>query len=84
VLLYSTVFLAKNGAVMRMMLLFNCCPGGKSFWFLLCRNISLAVRTFLLLAGWLDSESESATNTAVAAAAAAVVAFVSSLAICTL
>jgi hypothetical protein len=27
------------------------------------RNISLALRTFLLLAGWLDSESESATST---------------------
>jgi hypothetical protein len=30
------------------------------------RNISLALRTFLLLAGWLDSESESATSTVVA------------------
>jgi hypothetical protein len=29
-------------------------------------NISLALRTFLLLAGWLDSESESATSTVVA------------------
>jgi hypothetical protein len=30
------------------------------------RNISLALRTFLLLVGWLDSESESATSTVVA------------------
>jgi hypothetical protein len=30
------------------------------------QNISLALRTFLLLAGWLDSESESATSTVVA------------------
>jgi hypothetical protein len=40
------------------------CVAKKLVYFL--RNISLALRTFLLLAGWLDSESESATSTVVA------------------